>query len=226
MSFLARTISSIAAALTASVVLLLAAATATSAATPSLGQLHSQLGAQQTHAQSLTASIGSLNHLIGALDAQVSLVQNREAAVSSELNTDRAKLAQVQTQLTRERIRLTLLRHRLADARVRLARQLVGSYESSKPDLVSVVLSANGFNNLLEQLDFLGRVEHQQQSIISATRTARTLADATARRLAKLQQSDRQITQATEIRVRALAGMNDLLQSKQGALQSARGAQQ
>jgi septal ring factor EnvC (AmiA/AmiB activator) len=196
------------------------------AATPSLGSLHSQLGAQQARQHSLSSSIRSLNQLVGSLDSQISLVQSREAAVSNDLAADRAELARVQASLAQERIRLTQLRHRLANARTALARQLVAGYESDKPDLISVVLNAHGFNALLEQLDFLGRVQHQQQTIIAFTRTAKAEAAAAARRLAKLQQTDRQVTQQTELRVRALAGMNALLQAKQSALQSARIAQQ
>jgi septal ring factor EnvC (AmiA/AmiB activator) len=196
------------------------------AATPSLGRLHSQLGAQQARQHSLNSSISSLNQLIGSLDSQISLVQSREAAVSDDLATDRAELTRVQASLARERIRLTKLRHRLANAKRALARQLVASYETDKPDLISVVLNAHGFNDLLDELDFLGRVEQQQQTIIAFTRNAKAQADAAALRLAKLQQTDRLITAQTELRVRALAGMNALLQSKQSALQSARAAQQ
>jgi septal ring factor EnvC (AmiA/AmiB activator) len=196
------------------------------AATPSLGGLHSQLGAQQARAHSLSASISSLNSLIGSLDSQIALVQSREAAVQAALSTDRTRLATVQGQLTKAKARLTVLRHQLATARGRLARQLIGSYESAKPDLISVVLNANGFDQLLEQLDFLGRAEHQQQSVITATRVAKRETDAAARRLGGLERTDRAVAEQTLIRVRALAGMNGLLQSKEGALRSARGAQQ
>jgi septal ring factor EnvC (AmiA/AmiB activator) len=222
----ARTLAFLAALAAAGVALLGALAGGTSAATPSLGRLHSQLGAQQAQEHSLTASVTALTRLIDSLDSQISLVQSREAAVSDELAADRTKLARVQGQLKQERIRLAMLRRRLATARVRLSRQLVSSYESSKPDLMSVVLNAHGFNDLLDQLNFLGQAEHQQQSVISAARIAKLEATQAAVRLAKLQRTDRQITQETEIRVRALAGMNELLQSKQSALASARSAQQ
>jgi hypothetical protein len=91
---------------------------------------------------------------------------------------------------------------------------------------VTVVLDAHGFNDLLEKLDFLHRAEQQQQSVIKLTRVAKAQADAATKRLAKLEASDRQIADATALRVRALAGMNSLLQSKQSALANARSAQQ
>ena len=65
-----------------------------------------------------------------------------------------------------------------------LSRQLVSGYEGDHPDLVSVVLNAHGFNDLLEQITFLGRAEHAQQTIISLTRTAKAQADGAANRLA------------------------------------------
>ena len=192
----------------------------------SLGQLNSELGAQQAHQQSLSANLSSLSQLIASLDAQISLVQSREAAVRSDLDHDRAALALAQASLARELARLVRLRARLAHARMLLSRQLLSSYESDKPDLVAVVLNAHGFTDLLEKLDFLHRAEQQQQTIISITKDAKAQADSSARRLAKLETVESRITQATAIRVNALAGMNALLQSRQAALAQARAAQQ
>jgi septal ring factor EnvC (AmiA/AmiB activator) len=195
-------------------------------ATPGLGQLNNQLGNEHSRQQSLSSSIASLGHLIAGLDGQIQLVQSREAAVRQELAADQAQLARVQNQLIRERALLKKLRARLAQARKMLARQLVSGYESQKPDLVSVVLNAHGFNDLLEQIAFLGQAEKQQQTIITVTRTAKAQADAAARQLAKLQITDRRITQQTYLHDRALQGMNELLTAKEGALQHARAAQQ
>jgi septal ring factor EnvC (AmiA/AmiB activator) len=197
-----------------------------SARASSIGQLNSQLGQQQARQQSLSSSVGRLSALIGSLDSQISLVQSREAAVRADLARDEVALAAAQAALVRERATLALLRRRLARARMLLSRQLVSSYEGDRPDLMTVVLDAQGFNDLLEKLDFLHRAEQQQQSIISVTREAKAEADAAARRLAKLEASDRQIAEAAALRARALAGMNALLQSKQSALAKARAAQQ
>ena len=191
-----------------------------------LGQLNSQLNAQRTRAQTLSAGVGRLSGLIASLDSQISLVQSREAAVRAELAHDRSVLAATQASLRRERARLALLRARLARARMVLSRQLVSSYEGDRPDLVGVVLSAHGFKDLLETLDFLHRAEQQQQSIISVTREMKAAADSAAHRLAGLEVSDRQAAQAASLHARALAGMNGLLLSKQGALAQARAAQQ
>ena len=187
---------------------------ATASAT-SLGQLNTQLGQQQARAQSLSSSLGQLSGLISSLNGQISLVQGREAAMRVELAGDRSALAHAHVALVREQARVRVLRARLARGRMLLSRQLVSGYEGDHPDVVSVVLNAHGFNNLLEQITFLGRVEHAQQTIMTLTRTAKTQADRAATRLTDMQANDRRLATGAAVRVRALEGMNSLLQVKQ-----------
>jgi|HubBroStandDraft_4_1064222.scaffolds.fasta_scaffold35133_2 septal ring factor EnvC (AmiA/AmiB activator) len=216
----------VAVAATVAAALGLAAIPISSAADPSLGTLHSQLGAVQAHEQSLSASISSLSSLISSLSSQIALVESREAAVRADLERDRAKLASVKAALARERKLLALLKARLARARMLLGRQLVSNYEQAKPNLVSVVLESDGFNQLLDKITYLRDAQQQQQAIIQVTKQAKARADAAAARLASLEASVRQITIETGQRVQALAGMNMLLHAKQSALAQARSAQQ
>ncbi len=192
----------------------------------SMGQLNSQLGHEQARQQSLSASVGHLSQVIGSLNSQIALVQSRETAVRADLDRDRAALLRIRTLLDREQHLVALLKARLVRARLILSRQLVSAYETDRPDLMSIVLEAKGFTDLLENIDFLRRAEQQQQSIISITRQAKEQAATAERRLAKLEATDLEVTQAAAVRARALAGMNALLQSKQTALQRARAAQQ
>jgi septal ring factor EnvC (AmiA/AmiB activator) len=196
------------------------------AASANLSTLNSQLGAEQAHQQHLSSSVASLSGVIGNLSGQISLVQSREAAVRQDLANDRAQLARTTAALARERAHLRLLRARLARARMLLSLQLRSSYEGDRPDLVSVVLSAKGFNSLLEQINFLTRAEHQQQSMIFVTKVARAQATQAADQLAATEGQQRQMTAAASTRQQALLGMNSLLQSRQAALSRARSAQQ
>jgi septal ring factor EnvC (AmiA/AmiB activator) len=195
-------------------------------ADPSLGTLNQQLGAEQAHQSSLAASINNLSGLISSLSGQISLVESREAAVRADLARDRAQLAAVEVALTREEHLLAVLKGRLAWARALLSRQLVSNYEQARPDLVSVVLESSGFTALLDNITYLRDAQKQQQTIITITRKAKAEANAAAVRLTALRASDREMTLATSQRVLALASMNQLLQSRQGALQDARIAQQ
>jgi septal ring factor EnvC (AmiA/AmiB activator) len=198
---------------------------APSSADPSLGSLNSQLGHEQSRQHQLNSSIGGLSRTIASLDGQIALVRSREAEVRADLTRDRAALARIRVLLVREQRLVALLRTRLTRAKLLLARQLVSSYEGDRPDLVGVVLEAQGFNDLLNRIAFLRRAEGEQQSLIKLTQAAKEAADNAERRVAKLEAIDLQQTTAAATRARALAGMNALLQSKQNALARAREAQ-
>jgi septal ring factor EnvC (AmiA/AmiB activator) len=191
-----------------------------------LGQLSGQLNHEQARQQSLSSSIASLDHLISRLTRQIALVQSREAAVHQELEQDQAALARVHYELAAEKKLLAKLRAKLAAAQRRLAAQLVSGYEGAKPDLVTVVLNADGFNQLLDQIAYLGSAEKAQQALITETRRAKAAASAAARHLAALQATDRRIAHETYVRDQALKGMNALLTARQRALGKARAAQQ
>jgi hypothetical protein len=75
-----------------------------------------------------------------------------------------------------------------------LAANLVSEYEGSRPDLVTVILDAHGFSDLLEQVSFMQRVGRQDAQIVSNTRTARADVSREADRLATLEQRDRVLT--------------------------------
>jgi peptidoglycan hydrolase CwlO-like protein len=198
---------------------------APSSADPSLGQLNQQLGHEQSRQHQLGASIGGLSRTISTLDGQIALVRARENAVRADLVRDRAALARIRVLLAREQRLVALLRTKLTRAKTLLAQQLVSAYEGDKPDLVGVVLEAQGFNDLLNKIAFLRRAEGQQQTLIKFTQQAKAAADNAERRLAKLEVIDLQATTAAATRARALAGMNALLQTKQNALARAREAQ-
>jgi septal ring factor EnvC (AmiA/AmiB activator) len=208
------------------VALAAAALPLSSSASQSLGQLNSSLGATHAKVSSLTASVHTLDGMISTLGAEISGVQAREATVRQALVADETRLGAVQTELIRERGRLAMLKQRLARARMILSHQLVSQYEQGKPNLMTVVLDSSGFSDLLNRINYLGDAEHQQQQLISITRTAKAAATAAANRLVKLVAVDRQITGDELVHERALAGMNALLSGKQAALQHARAAQQ
>jgi hypothetical protein len=108
---------------------------------------------------------------------------------------------------------------------VTLAHQLVSAYETDSPDLVTVVLSAHGFADLLERLDFLRMARRAQQSVVVTTKSAKTAAQSAARQLSALETQDQQVTAAAAARTRAVAAMNALLQSRRASLRQAQAIQ-
>ena len=131
--------------------------------------------------------MAGLNSSISALEGQISRIQ-------SSLDADRAQLLKLRTELDAARTRLTQLQAAERHTQAVLSRQLVGSYESDRPDIVTVVLESTGFNNLLERLAFAARISHQDAQIVGRVRAARRAVAAQATRLGRLSERQQRLT--------------------------------
>src|ERR671928_144867 len=80
------------------------------------------------------------------------------------------------------------------------ALRLVELYKADRPDIVTVVLNANGFQELLESADFMRRISDQDARILDRVRTAKAQSEATAARLAGLEARAQAVANAIEQR--------------------------
>jgi septal ring factor EnvC (AmiA/AmiB activator) len=211
---------------------LLVAGSATGATSPDVTQLQSklhsaksQLGATQTHQQTLAGSISALNGQVSSLSGQISAVQSREAAAQGQLAGYDAALSQARSEIKLERARLRMLKRRLERASKLLAAQLRSQYEQPEQSFVSLLVNANGFNQLLSQLQYLDSAKRDQQKIIQLARSAKAQAERATVRIDKLEQADERAASAAALQTDALSGMNSLLSSRQDALNLEREAQ-
>ncbi len=120
----------------------------------------------------------------------------RIAHIQANLNADRIELLKLRDRLAAARTRLSQLEAYEAHAESVLAKQLVAGYESDPPDIVTVVLEARGFQDLLEQLAFEQRIRKQNVQVVSQVRAARRAVAAQATRLGALAVSQQRLTEA------------------------------
>ena len=85
----------------------------------------------------------------------------------------RTQLDDAQNRLVRARVRLTRLERKQAKAQKQLADNLRENFKSGKPTFVTVVLNANGFNDLVSQFEFYRRIARRNASVLNDTRHAR-----------------------------------------------------
>ncbi len=190
-----------------------------------LGADQSQLDSNTHHEQTLANRIAELNSEVASLTGQISFVQSREAAARERLGSDRARLAATKVRIARERARLAHLHNILDRAVSALRAELVSEYEQPQQSVVSIVINSTGFQQLLDNLQFLSRVKQHEQSIITLTRTARARAHAATDHLDTLRRSDAAAATAAATQTNALTGMNALLNSRKAALADAQSAQ-
>jgi murein DD-endopeptidase MepM/ murein hydrolase activator NlpD len=170
----------------------------------------------------LTTDISAATHKINSLQGDITQLQTKQVRLQSDLDAKRAELAQIQADLRRERLKLARLRDRLARARVLLAQRLVQSYKNDEPDLITVVLEANGFRELLERAEFMRQVSHQDTVLIKRVTDAKAEATATAEHLDKLEQRAQAVAREIENQVNQVVQVKDNLIDRRNQFASAR----
>jgi murein DD-endopeptidase MepM/ murein hydrolase activator NlpD len=138
----------------------------------------------------LTTSIQSFSNRIDSLQGEIQATQDRLDRAQSSLDRQKNELLEVRDRLEVARDRLARLRSELATARRLLAARLVEIYKSDTPDALTVVLEADGFDDLLERTEFLERISDQDREITDRVRGLRDQAQDQAVELAKLEERE------------------------------------
>jgi septal ring factor EnvC (AmiA/AmiB activator) len=188
------------------------------------GSLRSKIHSGKAREQALGDAAAHLGRLERASAREVAIIEGRLADAQANLNAAQARLSTTQTRLAAERQRLARLRKRLTESRALLTDLLRQRYMSTRPDLVSVVLDARGFADLLERMEFLQRIEDSDTAIVDVVRTARRDAGRETVVLTKLERRRQAETVAVQRERDALAGMEAAAQARRNALAQARAA--
>jgi murein DD-endopeptidase MepM/ murein hydrolase activator NlpD len=131
-----------------------------------LNTTQNKLSHARSHAGVLTGRISHESTQLQTLTTQVAALRNREAAVAAELSQRQAELNQAQA-------RLDSLKQRLHEAIQILEQRLVAIYKSNEPDLITVLLQAHGFDDLLARTEYLQTLQHEDSDIVSRVRELR-----------------------------------------------------
>ena len=138
----------------------------------------------------LSTTIQRFDNRIDAVQGEISATERRLSRVQSSLDQQKEKLLEVRNRLEKARDRLERLRSELATARRVLAARLIEIYKADSPDALTVILSADGFGDLLERAEFLDRISDQDRQITGRVRGLRDTARNQAVQLADLEQEE------------------------------------
>jgi septal ring factor EnvC (AmiA/AmiB activator) len=207
-----------------SIVVLVALALPAPALAQSESGLRSKIEHSRDRERALAGAAQRLGTLADRVGREVATVQGRLAAVEADLASAEARLASTRVRLGEGRRRLVRLRRRHAEGRDLLAAQLVADYKTDPPDIVSVVLGAESWADLIERIATARRVRERNAEIVARVRDARVRTRALAITLARLAVTRREAAQAIAARRAALATMRDGLAARQATLVSAQAA--
>ncbi len=158
------------------------------------GQLQQRIATGQGRVSSLAGAVGAASRKVTHLGQSVSALQRQVNRLQADLDVKRTELLKLQAQLAVARNRLAQLEAAEVHTESVLSQQLVGSYETDRPDLVSVVLESTGFPNLLERLAFVQRIGRHDANIVGQVQAARRAVATEATRLGGLSVRQQQLT--------------------------------
>ncbi len=164
-----------------------------------LGATPASFGDLSARKRALEQGIGADNGRIDTYEGRLRDLQARLGGLQSSLAIQQGILARIDSELVDARRRLVLLRADLVRDRRILGAQLVSQYESPQPDLIVVALQAHGFADLLEHLDQLKLIAHQNASAISLVARVKAQVTTQAARLADDRTRQQRVTAAVQI---------------------------
>jgi murein DD-endopeptidase MepM/ murein hydrolase activator NlpD len=171
-----------------------------------------KIGRRKGTERLLTTQISAYTSKIDRLQGSIGKLEHRQQVAQADLTAKKNELFKIQDDLRTQRRRLVRLKARLAQARVALAQRLTELYTADAPDVVTVILSSHGFQQLLERGEFMQRISEQDQQIIKLVRSAKADATALSLKLAKLEARQQQVTQIVQQR------RDEIAQAKQGLI--------
>ena len=191
--------------------------------------LDSKLASVQAKIAAARTRESALNTQIGSLTSQIQTLETRVGGVSSKLSSLRADLALHQRRLsTLNRLyqvqtsRFTDLRHEYSLAVIRLDNRLVSIYKQSEPGTIDLILQAKSFQDVLDELNYLGLLAKADNTIATQVQTAKIQVAAARKKTAAVRQTVEDEANKINAYVQQEAFLRSSLLANQGKLAGAK----
>ncbi len=170
----------------------------------------------------LTTTISHYKAKIEKLTGEVAVLRSQEAEVQSRLDAKQAELNGAVAELDVGKKHLAVVRARLNRALVSLRERLVAMYETGTPDILSVLVEAGGYDELVNRTEYLNRIHGLDEAVVTRVRDLR---DQVKRTVARLRSAKNRIESARDsiaAEEQALASARSAVQQRQSSLVAAR----
>ncbi len=188
------------------------------------GGLQRSIDRQKQEERALGGAAERLGRLEASAAKALAVLEGRLAAVQGELVSTQLRLAATERRLKAARARAKRLERKSGKARTALAALLRARFMGDPPDLITVVLKADGFNALLEDLSFVKRVQSRDEDLLQEIRVARREAIGQRATLDDLVPEQREEAEAVARRRDAVATIRAAAERRRAVLARARAA--
>jgi murein DD-endopeptidase MepM/ murein hydrolase activator NlpD len=170
----------------------------------------------------LTTTISRYGKRIDRLTGEVASLRNREAAVRVRLNAKQAELDHAVAELDHAKKHLAVVRARLKRALTALRERLVAIYETGTPDVLSVIVGANGYDDLVDRTEYLNHIRGMDEAVVTRVRDLRNQVKRTVARLRTAKNRIESARDAIAAEEQVLSNARAAVEQRQSALVSAR----
>jgi murein DD-endopeptidase MepM/ murein hydrolase activator NlpD len=170
----------------------------------------------------LTSTISHYKVRIERLTGEVAALRTREAGVRARLRAQQRELDRAQAELDVAKRHLAVVRARLERALAALRERLVAMYEAGSPDLLSVIVNAGGYEDLIDRTEYLNRIHGLDEAVVGRVRELRDQVKRTVARLRSAKDAIEAARDAIAAEERALASARAAVQRRQADLVAAR----
>jgi murein DD-endopeptidase MepM/ murein hydrolase activator NlpD len=187
-----------------------------------LAKLHDKIVRAHAKESSLSSQIGGLTSQIQSLEQRVGDVSERLATLQSDLALHQRRLDKLNQLFHLQTIRYHDLQHEYKLAVRRLNLRLVDIYKQNEPTTVDVLLAARNFDDVLDQLDYLGAIAAQDKKVAGQVAGAKHQVKVARRKTTLVRRSVSQETHVINARVQQQAILRGELLSTRSHLKGAR----
>jgi murein DD-endopeptidase MepM/ murein hydrolase activator NlpD len=189
-----------------------------------LSSVQSKLQQAREREASLSAEVASVSQRIRSLETEVGDVSSKLVALEEDLALHRRKLDALTELYKLQSERLAFLRDQYGVAVKRLSNRLVAVYESGEPSTLDVLIDAQSFSDILDQLDYLSSIAAQDRSIVKHVAGTRDHVRVVRERTGRTKARVAAVTRVVKIRTEQTRALKSRLVARQQGLAAARSA--
>jgi peptidoglycan DL-endopeptidase CwlO len=187
-----------------------------------LARLHANIARNQAKESRLSSQIGSLTTQIKSLEQRVGDVSAQLASLQADLALHQRRLDKLNALYKLQTIRYRYLKREYRLAVRRLDLRLVDIYKQNEPTTVDVLLSARSFDDVLDQLDYLGAIAAQDKKVARQVGVAKRKITVQRRKTKVIRRGVQQEKHVLNARVQQQAILRGELLSSKSSLANAR----
>lgn len=187
--------------------------------------IESRIASARSEAQGIAAEIEAKTARLAEASERARAAAARESRLAGLLAQGRARATALSEQVARAEARLEEARNRLGKAIGILEQRLVAIYKGKVPDSLTLILQADGFEDLVTRADYLDRIQEADGDLIMRVRELRADVEAELAAVREARAEQESFNRRIDGARSAISAARAAAESEAAALAAARSAQ-